>query len=54
MKLTHRHIAVGFLAALLGGIGLGYYFGYDAGWEGAIRGLQVQEEGVDGTLQVPL
>jgi len=25
--------------ALLAGVGLGYYFGYDAGWEEALRQL---------------
>ena len=37
MKLTNLHIAVGFLMALLAGVGLGYYFGYDSGWEEALR-----------------
>jgi len=38
MKFSHLHIVIGFLAALLGGIGLGYYFGYDIGWENALQG----------------
>ncbi len=37
MRLTQLQVAVGFLMALLAGIGLGYYFGYDAGWEEALR-----------------
>jgi len=41
MRLTQLHVAVGFLMALLAGIGLGYYFGYDAGWEEALRQLVV-------------
>jgi len=40
MKMTHRHIAVGFLTALLAGGGLGYYLGYDHGWESAIQAVQ--------------
>jgi putative hemolysin len=44
MKLTNLHVAVGFLAALLGGVGLGFYVGYDNGWEGALRALEVQNE----------
>ena len=35
--LHHRHIAVGFLLALLAGAGLGFYFGFDIGWESAIQ-----------------
>lgn len=44
MKMTHRHIAVGFLLAMLGGMGLGYYFGYDSGWEAAIKAIETQIE----------
>ncbi len=47
MKYGHRQIAVGFLAAILGGIGLGYYFGYDAGWEGAVNAMQQYESSIE-------
>jgi len=38
-QLHHKHIAVGFLAALLAGAGLGFYLGYDFGWEAAVAYL---------------
>jgi len=41
-QLHHKHIAIGFLVALLAGAGLGFYFGYDVGWEAAVSYLTTQ------------
>lgn len=42
-ELTHQHIAIGFMAALIAGAGIGYYFGYDAGWKDTVAKILRQQ-----------
>lgn len=42
-QLHHKHVAIGFLMALLAGMGLGFYVGYDLGWESAVETLTAEQ-----------